>query len=68
MSEFTDLMLDGVICQCCGQFLGDASGYPRSCEWCEKHDTREYTPLNESEAHASESAIAPEELDGDLPF
>ena len=68
MSEFNDLMLDGVICQGCGQFLGDAAGYPRSCEACEKLDSRKYTELNESESHAPESATALEELDDDLPF
>jgi hypothetical protein len=69
MSEFNDLMLDGVICQCCGQLLGDAAGYPRSCAGCEKLDSRKYTELNGPESHAPESAIVPEELeDDDLPF
>lgn len=28
-------VLDGIFCQQCGEFLGDATGYPRSCEECE---------------------------------
>lgn len=68
MSEFVDLMLEGVICQCCGQFLADATGFPRSCEGCEKLGASEYAEPNESELHIPESAPAPEELDDDLPF
>lgn len=49
MSEFVDLMLDGVICQCCVQFLGDTTGCPRSCEVCEKLDASEHTERPESE-------------------
>lgn len=68
MSEFVDLMLDGAICQCCGQFLGDATGFPRSCEGCERLDAPEYMELNEGELRFPGSATAPEELDDDLPF
>lgn len=67
MSEFVDLMLDGVICQCCGQFVDDATGFPRSCEGCENLDISEYAERNESELRILESATAPE-LDDDLPF
>jgi hypothetical protein len=68
MSEFVDLMLDGVICQRCGQFLGDATGFPRSCEGCERLDASEYAELNESALQIPESTTSPEEFDDDLPF
>ena len=38
MGEIADMMLDGTLCECCGEFLGDAEdpnweppGYPRYC-------------------------------------
>lgn len=68
MSEFNDLMLDGVICQCCGQFVGDAVGFPRSCGWCETLELQEHTGLNEPTLETGESATTREELDDDLPF
>ena len=34
MSEYVELMLDGVICEECGSVLGDAVGYPRKCSAC----------------------------------
>ena len=42
MSEFTELILDGVVCQFCGEYLDDIAndvdtpGYPRSCTTCEE--------------------------------
>lgn len=35
MGDWTDLMLDGVVCEVCGTYLGDPVGYPRSCTGCE---------------------------------
>jgi hypothetical protein len=68
MSEFVDLMLDGVICQCCGQFPGDAAGFPRSCEGCDKLASSGYAEPSEAALQFPESAIAPEKRHDDLPF
>ena len=68
MSNFVDLMLDGVICQCCGQFVGDAVGYPRSCGGCETPELPDHTELDESTFETGDGAAALEELDEDLPF
>ena len=35
MGDWADLALDGVLCQHCGTYLGDACGYPRSCPGCD---------------------------------
>ena len=35
MGDWADLMLDGVVCEACGVYLGDSVGYPRSCPSCE---------------------------------
>ena len=34
MSEYTEDVLDGTICQECGAFIGPQVGHPRSCDLC----------------------------------
>ena len=42
MSEFTELIFEGILCQTCGEYLDDASdesdapGYPRNCMDCDE--------------------------------
>ena len=31
MGEIADMMLEGILCQHCGGYIGSACGYPRSC-------------------------------------
>ena len=38
MGEIAEMMLDGTLCQGCGEFMGDACGYPRSCAGCAKEE------------------------------
>lgn len=38
MGEVADMMIDGEMCQYCGDFIGDAVGYPRSCDDCASED------------------------------
>lgn len=41
MGEIADMMLDGTLCQCCGEFLdGDSPGYPRYCSSCRPNKKR----------------------------
>lgn len=35
MGDWSDLMLDGVVCQGCGVYLGDPVGHPQFCAGCE---------------------------------
>jgi hypothetical protein len=35
MGEIAEGVLDGILCQECGVFVGMPVGYPRSCEDCE---------------------------------
>lgn len=35
MGEIADMMLDGTMCQVCGEFMGDAVGYPVTCGGCQ---------------------------------
>lgn len=60
MSDFNDFMLDGVICQSCGQFVGDPTGYPRSCGSCEKLEVAEDPEPNEWNIDTDEIAHAEE--------
>ena len=34
MGEIAESMLDGTLCQSCGEFIGDPVGYPRDCAGC----------------------------------
>lgn len=34
MGEIADMMIEGAMCQSCGEFLGDEVGYPRYCRAC----------------------------------
>jgi len=34
MGEISDMIIDGILCQECGGYIGEAVGYPRSCNSC----------------------------------
>jgi hypothetical protein len=36
MGEYAEMMLDGTLCQVCGEFMGGDTGFPRTCEGCRK--------------------------------
>lgn len=40
MGDIADAVLDGTLCQCCGVYMGDAVGYPRSCRSCSGHSSQ----------------------------
>ncbi len=31
MGEIADMMLEGILCQDCGEYIGDGDGIPQSC-------------------------------------
>jgi len=35
MGEIADLMLDGILCEQCGVYIGEAIGYTRNCQNCQ---------------------------------
>lgn len=43
MGDIADMMLDGEICEGCGDFLGGSIGYPRRCASCSGEDDNEDT-------------------------
>ena len=34
MGEIAEAILDGILCEQCGEYMGDAVGYPRTCRGC----------------------------------
>lgn len=40
MGDISDMMLDGTLCELCGQYVGDAVGYPVQCSSCQLTDTK----------------------------
>jgi hypothetical protein len=41
MGEIAEAMLDGTMCQCCGEYLGTDAGYPITCAGCKAEERRE---------------------------
>lgn len=35
MGEISEMMLEGILCEGCGEFMGGAPGYPQRCAGCE---------------------------------
>lgn len=42
MGEYADMMLDGTMCQSCGEYIGSDSGFPTFCRNCERDNRSEY--------------------------
>lgn len=34
MGEIAEMMIDGTLCQVCGEFMGGDCGFPRTCRDC----------------------------------
>ncbi|WP_198160038.1 MULTISPECIES: hypothetical protein [unclassified Sporosarcina] len=34
MGEYVEMALSGVVCQMCGEFMGEDVGYPMTCNDC----------------------------------
>lgn len=45
MGDVADMILEGILCEACGVYIGDAVGHPRLCEDCE--DERDALPEGE---------------------
>lgn len=41
MGESAEAMLDGTMCQVCGEYLGGDEGYPVTCAGCRQDERRE---------------------------
>lgn len=36
MGEIADMIMDGILCQSCGAFMGSGDGFPVSCPGCRR--------------------------------
>jgi len=34
MGDIADMMIEGILCECCGEYIGNSVGYPRKCSYC----------------------------------
>lgn len=41
MGEIAEMMLDGTLCEGCGEFIGDACDFPRLCAGCARERREE---------------------------
>lgn len=44
MGEIAEMMLDGTMCQVCGEFLDSDNGYPTTCGGCDTEEIIEPRP------------------------
>ncbi len=46
MGDIADMMLDGTLCEGCGEYIGDATGFPGYCSpKCAAGRGADYTPF-----------------------
>jgi len=38
MGDIADSIIDGVLCEWCGEYIGNAVGYPRKCSSCKSEE------------------------------
>ena len=44
MGEIADMMLDGTLCEGCGEYIGSSPGFPRLCSGCQRASRSVGTP------------------------
>lgn len=59
MGEIADMMLDGTMCECCGEFMGsEGEGFPRYCsEECAANRGVSYGRLDTGEDEEEEPCV-----------
>jgi len=45
MGEIADMMLDGTLCEGCGEYLGTDNGFPTRCNACLGDNEERVTPV-----------------------
>ena len=36
MGEIADMIIEGILCESCGEYIGEPVGYPRECSYCRR--------------------------------
>lgn len=62
MGDIVDMMLDGTLCQECGDFIGEGDGYPVSCSACRKPKKKKKKKIKNNPS-SEKAPIAPHEED-----
>ena len=47
MGEIAEMMLDGTLCQQCGEYIGTDNGFPTFCAGCQTDEEPERPKLHE---------------------
>jgi predicted amidophosphoribosyltransferase len=50
MGDIADMMLDGAMCEQCGEDMGLSEGYPRLCEACQAEEDQKEMDRENAEA------------------
>jgi hypothetical protein len=61
MGEVAEMLLDGTMCETCGEFIGDAVGYPRSC--CDKTHCNYLAEMEDCDDDDDEDQIDLDDID-----
>uniref|UniRef100_A0A6M3K994 Uncharacterized protein n=1 Tax=viral metagenome TaxID=1070528 RepID=A0A6M3K994_9ZZZZ len=57
MGDIADMMLEGILCETCGEFLDDgAPGHPRRCPACREYERKARTGQDSKPKHAKKTA------------
>ena len=57
MGEIAEMMLDGMLCQCCGDFLGTDNGYPTYCADCAPEEEKKKPKISAAERKIRKRAL-----------
>lgn len=73
MGEIAEMMLDGTLCEGCGEYIGEGEGFPRyCCDACARGPGVEPAPRPESRRKRRRPARLPRRkpvaFDPDMPF
>lgn len=45
MGDYADMIIDGTMCESCGEFIGPGDGFPRQCRGCCADQRRNQKPM-----------------------
>lgn len=51
MGDIAEMMLDGTLCEGCGEYLGEGDGYPQYCAGCAEPQPRAAPSKRRSRIH-----------------
>ena len=52
MGEYADMVIDGDVCECCGEYMGQGDGYARTCKACKREEREEKKRVQQEQKDA----------------